>query len=177
MSIKPQTARRFDRSSAVARYWLANCEGFRVRGPLKGTVEQVVGAPDLQSARALVVRSRGRRRKIPVEAVDVVVPATREIVVDAGQVAPARASAREQSRAVVTAAAATTARVTPRAARSLADLLKAVGVLVAIGAVTVARVVVAVVAYTAQGVALGGARLRDDLRARQLAAAERRSQH
>jgi hypothetical protein len=77
----------------------------------------------------------------------------------------------------VTAAAATTARVTPRAARSLADVLKAVAVLVAIGAVTVARVVVALVAYTAHRVALGGARLRDDLRARQLAAAERRSLH
>ena len=184
MSIKPQTARRFDRSSAVARYWLANCEGFRVRGPLKGTVEEVVGTPDMQSARALVVRTRGRRRNIPVEAVDVVVPAAREIVVDSERVSPTAAMAREHSRAVVssgsravTAAAATTARVTPRAARSLAEVLKALAVLVAVGAATVARVVVAVVAYAAHGIALTGARLRDDLRARQLAASERRSQH
>jgi hypothetical protein len=60
MSIKPQVARRFDRSSAVARYWLAHCEGFRVRGPLKGTVEHVVGSADLQTAQELVVRTRGR---------------------------------------------------------------------------------------------------------------------
>jgi hypothetical protein len=184
MSIKPQVARRFDRSSAVARYWLAHCEGFRVRGPLRGTVEQVVGSPDLQTAQELVVRTRGRRRKIPVEAVDVVVPAAREIVVDADEVEPTTSPAREHSRALaqsgsraVTAAATTTARVTPRAARSAADVLKAVAILVAVGAATVARVAAAVVAYAVRRVAVAGARLREDLRARQLAASERRSQH
>lgn len=184
MSIKPQVARRFDRSSAVARYWLAHCEGFRVRGPLKGTVEEVVGAPDLQSAKTLVVRTRGRRRDIPVEAVDVVVPAAREIVVDSDQVEPRAAAAREHSRVLVssgsravTAAAATTARVTPRAARSLAEVLKALAVLVAVGAATVVRVVVAVAVQVAHALALAGVRLRDDLRARQVAASERRSQH
>jgi hypothetical protein len=180
MPIKPQTARRFDRSSAVARYWLAHCEGFRVRGPLKGTVEQVVAAPDLKTAQALVVRTRGRRRNIPVEAVDVVVPASREIVVDAEQFTPAgersRALAGSGSRAV-SAVAATTARVTPRAARSLADVLKALALLVAIGAATVARVTVAVAAYAVHALALAGTRVRADLHARQLAASEKRSQH
>jgi hypothetical protein len=163
MPIKPQTARRFDRSSAVARYWLAHCEGFRVRGPLSGTVEQVVGSTDLQNAKTLVVRTRGRRRNIPVEAVDVVVPAAREIVVDGVRVEPTAASR------AVTAAAVTTARVTPRAVRSLADVLKAVAVLVTVGAATVARVLVAVGVQAAHAVALTGARVRADLQARQMA--------
>jgi len=172
MPIKPQTARRFNRSSAVARYWLAHCEGFRVRGPLKGRVEQVVAAADLQTAQALVVRTRGRRRSIPVEAVDVVVPASREIVV--AQVAPNGSSAGSRA---VSAAAATAARVTPRAARSLADVMKALALLVAIGAATLARIVVAFAAYAVRAVALLGARVRADLHARQLAASERRSHH
>jgi hypothetical protein len=170
MSIKPQVARRFDRSSAVARYWLAHCEGFRVRGPLKGTVEQVVGSADLQTAQELVVRTRGRRRNIPVEAVDVVVPAAREIVVVADEIEPRTSPARERSRALarsgsraVTAAATTTARVTPRAARSLADVLKAVATLVAVGAAAIARAAVAVAAQAVHA----AARLRADLQARQ----------
>ncbi|HSC72582.1 MAG TPA: hypothetical protein VLB89_00355 [Gaiellaceae bacterium] len=181
MPIKPQTARRFDRSSPVARYWLAHCEGFHVRGPLKGTVEQVVAAPDLQTAQALVVRTRGRKRNVPIEAVDVVVPASREIVVDAEQVEPTAAPARAHSRALakswsraVTAAAATTARVTPRAARSLADVLKTVALLVAVGVAGVARVLFAALAQTAHASALAGARVRADLHARQLAADRRR---
>jgi hypothetical protein len=172
MPIKPQTARRFDAASPVARYWLAHCEGFRVRGPLKGTVEAVVATADLQTAQALVVRTRGRTRNVPVEAVDVVVPASREIVVDARQVEPSAASAaRAHSRAVarsgsraVTAAAATTARVTPRAARSVAHALKTTAYVVGVAAATVARVVVAAVAFA-------GARVRADL---QLAAERRR---
>jgi hypothetical protein len=170
MSIKPQVARRFDRSSAVARYWLAHCEGFRVRGPLKGTVEHVVGSADLQTAQELVVRTRGRRRSIPVEAVDVVVPAAREIVVGADEVEPRTSLARERSRALaqsgsraVTAAVTTTARVTPRAARSLADALKAVAILVAVGTAAIARAAIAVVAQAVHA----AARLRADLQARQ----------
>jgi hypothetical protein len=169
MPIKPQTARRFDAASPVARYWLAHCEGFRVRGPLRGTVEAVVATADLQTAQALVVRTRGRTRNVPVEAVDVVVPASREIVVDARQVEPSaarahsRAVARSGSRAV-TAAAATTARVTPRAARSVAHALKTTAYVVGVAAATVARVVVAAVAFA-------GARVRADL---QLAAERRR---
>jgi hypothetical protein len=169
MSIKPQVARRFDRSSAVARYWLTRCEGFRVRGPLKGTVEQVVGSPDLQTAQELVVRTHGRRRHIPVEAVDVVVPAAREIVVGADGFEPTPSATREHSRALaqsgsraVTAAAATTARVTPRAARSLGDVLKAVAVLVAVAVMAIVRVAVAAGAQAVHA----AARLRADLQAR-----------
>jgi hypothetical protein len=171
MPIKPQTARRFDASSPVARYWLAHCEGFRVSGPLKGRVEAVVGGADLRTAQSLVVRSRGRRRNVPVEAVDVVVPASREIVVDAQQVEPTAAFARDHSRALarsgsraVTAAAATTARATPRAARSVGSAVKAMALLVGLAAAAVARVVVA-----AFGIV--GARVRTDL---QLAAERRR---
>ncbi len=171
MPMELQTARRFDASSPAARYWLAHCEGFRVSGPLNGIVEAVVAAPDLQTAQALVVRTRGRRRNIPVEAVDVVVPAARELVVAAQHAEPRAASARNHSRTlaksgshVVTTAAAATARVTPRAARSFADVVKAVALLVGVAATMVARVVVA-------AFALASARLRTDL---QLAAERRR---
>jgi hypothetical protein len=48
-------------------------------------VEQVVGSVDPQSAEALIVRSRGQRRKVPVASVDVVVPAARLIVIAGGR--------------------------------------------------------------------------------------------
>jgi hypothetical protein len=74
MAIKPRTERRFDGSSPVGRYWLAQCEGFHVKGSTSGTVERVVGSVDPQSPEALVVRTAWRRRNVPVTAVDTVVP-------------------------------------------------------------------------------------------------------
>ena len=56
MTVQSQTERRFDGSSPVARYWLAQCEGFRVKGRLSGTVEKVIGSADEQSAETLVVQ-------------------------------------------------------------------------------------------------------------------------
>jgi hypothetical protein len=89
MAIRAQSERRFGKSSPVARYWLAQCEGFRVQGPVKGTVEEVVGSVDPQSPERLVVRRAWRRRTVPVAAIDAVVPAARLIVVD-GQPEDAR---------------------------------------------------------------------------------------
>jgi hypothetical protein len=97
MPIKPQTARTFERTSPVARYWLAQCEGFRVHGAVKGTVEQVVASADLQDAQLLVVRTRGRRRNVSVRSIEAVVPAERLIVVE---IPPRPLRPRRQPRAV-----------------------------------------------------------------------------
>jgi hypothetical protein len=100
MPIKPQTARTFERTSPVARYWLAQCEGFRVNGAVKGTVEQVVAAPDLQNAQQLVVRTRGRRRHVSVDTVEAVVPAERLIVVEPARLEPRPTRARRRPRTI-----------------------------------------------------------------------------
>jgi hypothetical protein len=85
MAIQLETKRSFDTSSPVARYWLAQCEGFHVEGLVKGTVEEVVGAVDPQMPEALVVRRAWRRWRVPVAAVGAVVPAARLILVDRGR--------------------------------------------------------------------------------------------
>jgi hypothetical protein len=82
MAIRAQSERRFGKSSHVARYWLAQCEGFRVQGRVKGTVEEVVGSVDHQTVERLVVRRAWRRRSLPAEAIEAVVPAARLIVVE-----------------------------------------------------------------------------------------------
>jgi hypothetical protein len=105
MAIRAQNERSFGKSSPVARYWLAQCEGFRVQGPVRGTVEEVVGSVDPQSAERLVVRRAWRRRTVPVAAVDAVVPAARLIVVD-GQPAAAHHALVEAARALVFVVAA-----------------------------------------------------------------------
>ena len=51
-------AARFEGSGPVARYWLANCEGFRVRGGLSGTVEELLRDSDPHVTTRLVVRTR-----------------------------------------------------------------------------------------------------------------------
>jgi hypothetical protein len=83
IAIRPRTDRSFERSSPVARYWLAQCEGFRVAGRVKGTVERVVGTSETQDAEALVVRRAWRRHKISITDVDSVVPAARLITIGA----------------------------------------------------------------------------------------------
>ena len=105
MAIRPRSERRFGRTSPVARYWLAHCEGFRVQGPVKGTVEEVVGSVDTQSAERLVVRRAWRRRTVPVAAVDAVVPAARLIVVE-GQPEDAGRALVDTVRALVLVVAA-----------------------------------------------------------------------
>jgi hypothetical protein len=148
MAIQPQAARRFDKSSPVARYWLAQCEGFRVKGPLKGTVEQVVGSGDLRSAEELVVRTARGRRNVPVDDIAAVVPAARLIVVD-GRSEPAaatqqtRAFARASSQAT-RSAAAVVARTAPRVARQTASVARAVAMLTLGGLLTLGYVLLVV---------------------------------
>jgi hypothetical protein len=144
MPIKPQTARTFERTSPVARYWLAQCEGFRVNGAVKGTVEQVVASPDLQSARQLVVRTRGRRRHVSVDTIEAVVPAERLIVVEPPRAAPRTARPRRQ----------------PRAVPAVAHGLRTAAHATAFALVGVARFVFSVVVQSARVLADDGMRLR-----------------
>jgi hypothetical protein len=171
MGIQPQTARRFDKSSPVARYWLAQCEGFRVRGPLKGTVEQVVGSGDLQDADELIVRTARGRRSVRVESVDVVVPAARLIIVDGR---PEPSPAAERTRAVARAssqaarsATATVARSAPPVARVMARAVRTLAMLVVGGLLTLGYTLLVVGTAASRFVGGGARRLQSELHARQ----------
>ena len=171
MGIQPQTARRFDKSSPVARYWLAQCEGFRVKGPLKGTVEQVVGSGDLQDADELIVRTARGRRRVSVESVEVVVPAARLIVVD-GRPEPTaaelrtRAVAQASSRAT-RSATATVARTAPRAAGLAASVVRTLAMLVLGGLLTLGYLLLLVGSAASRFVGATARRLQSELHARQ----------
>ena len=77
------TVTRFEGTDPVARYWLANCEGFAVEGAARGVVEELQRDDDPHVTARLVVRTRGGRRKI-VQAASIasVVPADRVLVVE-----------------------------------------------------------------------------------------------
>jgi hypothetical protein len=77
------TVARFEGTDPVARYWLANCEGFAVEGAARGIVEELQRDDDPHVTARLVVRTRGGRRKI-VQATSIatVVPADRVLVVE-----------------------------------------------------------------------------------------------
>ena len=76
------TVARFEGTGPVARYWLAKCEGFAVTGGARGVVEELIRDNDPHVTTRLVVRTRGRRRRIvPAGAVATVVPAERTLVV------------------------------------------------------------------------------------------------
>lgn len=146
MTVQARTARRFDRSSPVARYWLAQCEGFRVKGTLNGTVEKVVGSVDRQRPESLVVRTAWRRCNIPVEQVDAVVPAARMIVVDNGAGGIAQAPTHHRVRALADASSnaadavvLTVAEKAPPLARFVRDVLLALGLFLAAALVALAR--------------------------------------
>jgi len=90
---------RFEGTGPVARYWLANCEGFAVRGGVQGTVEELLRDADPFVTSRLVVRRGRRRTVVPVEAVAVVIPAERTVLVER------RRKARPATARTVTAAA------------------------------------------------------------------------
>jgi hypothetical protein len=166
MTVQSRTERRFDGSSPVARYWLAQCEGFRVEGPLRGTVEKVVGSVDLQTAESLVVRTAWRRRNITVDAVEAVVPAARLIVVDGGadEVAqdPSHHRTRALARASSHAAGAVAARVADKApplARFVRDVVLTLALVAAATLVTLVRAAGLVAVHAAQRAAAAVARL------------------
>jgi len=74
---------RFEGGSPVARYWLANCKGFVVRGGAKGVVEELIHDADPYVTTRFVVRTRSRRRTVvSAERVATVVPAQRLLVVE-----------------------------------------------------------------------------------------------
>jgi hypothetical protein len=178
MGIQPQTARRFDKSSPVARYWLAQCEGFRVKGPLKGKVVEVVGSGDLQNAEALVVRTARGRRRVPVQDVAVVVPAARLIVVD-GRPEPTAAAQRTQAVARASSraagsATATVARTAPRAARVAADAARTVAMLVLGGLLTLGYVLLVLGAAAARASSAIARRVRSELQPQEGVARRRR---
>jgi hypothetical protein len=162
MAIKPRTERRFDGTSPVGRYWLAQCEGFHVKGSTSGTVERVVGSVDPQNPEALVVRTAWGRRNVPVTAVDTVVPAARLIVVEG--------DARSVTARTV---AAKVARKAPPVAGFALDAVRALVLLAGAALVTLVRILRTVLLRCGQLAVTVGARLRSHVRARRQAAIER----
>jgi hypothetical protein len=173
MAIQLETKQSFDKTSPVARYWLAQCEGFHVDGLVKGTVEEVLGIVDPQTPEALVVRRGWRRRTIPVGAVNAVVPAARLIVVDkrraAGTPTPAqrrtRSVAEKGSRAASSLAAVVVSKGPP-ALRFVAGVALSLGFLVATALATFAQLLLIVTLSCARIAVVTARRLRSDLGAR-----------
>jgi len=76
------TATRFEGGGPVARYWLANCEGFLVKGGARGVVEDLIHDADPHVTTRLVIRTRTRRRKIiSASTIATVVPAESVLIV------------------------------------------------------------------------------------------------
>src|SRR5215471_12088508 len=76
-------SRRFDASSPVTRYWIANCVGFSLSGGAHGTVERILADLNPNDPSVLEVRtSRRHVRRIPTSAVIAVVPQEQVLVVD-----------------------------------------------------------------------------------------------
>ena len=83
MAVALRQSRRFDSSSPVTRYWIANCVGFSLSGGGRGTVERVLADRDPHDPSVLEVRtSRRRVRRVPTSAVIAVVPQEKVLVVD-----------------------------------------------------------------------------------------------
>jgi hypothetical protein len=77
------TVARFEGTDPVARYWLANCEGFAVEGAARGVVEELQRDDDPHVTARLVVRTRvGRRKIVQATSIATVVPAERVLVVE-----------------------------------------------------------------------------------------------
>jgi hypothetical protein len=83
MAVALRQSRRFDATSPVTRYWLANCVGFSLAGGGHGTVERILADANPHDPSTLEVRtSRRRTRRVPTSAVIAVVPSERLLVVD-----------------------------------------------------------------------------------------------
>jgi hypothetical protein len=83
MAVALRQSRRFDASSPVMRYWLANCVGFSLSGGGRGTVERVLADIDPYDPSLLEVRTGHRRvRQVPTSAIIAVVPQEKVLVVD-----------------------------------------------------------------------------------------------
>jgi hypothetical protein len=83
MAVALRQSRRFDSSSPVTRYWLANCVGFTLAGGGRGTVERILADGDPHAPSHLEVRTGHRHvRSVPTSAVIAVVPQEKVLVVD-----------------------------------------------------------------------------------------------
>jgi hypothetical protein len=82
MTVALRQSPRFDASSPVTRYWLANCVGFSLAGGGRGTVERILADFDPNDPSLLEVRTGRRLRRVPTSAVIAVVPAEQVLVVD-----------------------------------------------------------------------------------------------
>jgi hypothetical protein len=83
MAVALRQSRRFDSSSPVTRYWIANCVGFSLKGGGRGTVERVLADGNPHDPSLLEVRTSHRRvRRVPTSAVIAVVPQEKVLVVD-----------------------------------------------------------------------------------------------
>ena len=83
MAIALRQSRRFDSSSPVTRYWIANCVGFSLSGGGRGTVERILTEGSPYDPSMLEVRTSHRRvRRVPTSAVIAVVPQEQLLVVD-----------------------------------------------------------------------------------------------
>jgi hypothetical protein len=84
--------RSFDRSSPVHAYWLAHCEGFRVRaGRRRGVVEDVACGPAGHASHLVVRFGLGRRSVVvPVTEVRAVIPDVEEVVLSQPEAPPPR---------------------------------------------------------------------------------------
>jgi hypothetical protein len=88
----------------VARYWLANCEGFAVRGGAHGVVERLLRDANPHLTTRLVVRTWSRRRSVvSVDAVAAVDPARRVITVERVPRVPARRAGPALRRSIAAA--------------------------------------------------------------------------
>jgi hypothetical protein len=83
MAVSLRQSRRFDSSSPVTRYWLANCVGFELAGGGHGKVERILADSNPHDPSLLEVRTSHRRvRRVPTSAVIAVVPQEKLLVVD-----------------------------------------------------------------------------------------------
>jgi hypothetical protein len=82
MAVVLRQSRRFDSSSPVTRYWLANCVGFSLSGGGRGKVERVLADRNPHDPSLLEVRTGHRRvRRVPASSVVAVVPQDKLLVV------------------------------------------------------------------------------------------------
>jgi hypothetical protein len=82
MAVALRQSRRFDASSPVTRYWLANCVGFTLAGGGRGTVVGILADVSPHDPSTLEVRTGRRRvRRVPTSAVIAVVPSEQVLVV------------------------------------------------------------------------------------------------
>ena len=143
------TVARFEGTDPVARYWLANCEGFAVEGAARGVVEELLRDGDPHVTARLVVRTRGGRRTIvQADAVATVVPGERTLVVERTPRRPRRKLPIRSAAAGATARLETGARRVARTVAAAGPPVRVAGRAAGRSAAHLAEPAAAVVAYS-----------------------------